>query len=102
MEKREFGQRLSELRIQKGLSARDMSLSLGQGESYINNIENCQNYPSMAMFFAICDFLSITPIEFFDVKIKNPTQANKLLELCRFLPSEQVEHLIAIATDLQK
>ena len=33
-----FSQRLSELRTQKGVSARDMSLSLGQCESYINKI----------------------------------------------------------------
>ena len=35
-----FYGRLTELRIQKGVSARDMSLSLGQSESYINKIEN--------------------------------------------------------------
>ena len=34
-----FYQRLVELRVQKGVSARDMSLSLGQSESYINKIE---------------------------------------------------------------
>ena len=102
MEKREFAQRLSELRIQKGLSARDMSLSLGLGESYINNVENCQNYPSMVVFFAICDFLNISPHDFFDTETKNPTQAHRLLELCKTLPEEQVWHLIALATDLQK
>ena len=102
MEKREFAQRLSELRIQKGISARDMSLSLGQGESYINNVENCQNFPSMATFFAICEYLDITPREFFDTEIRNPSQAQRLLELCKHLPSDQVEHLITLATDLQK
>ena len=102
MEKREFAQRLSELRIQKGISARDMSLSLGQGESYINNVENCQNYPSMTMFFAICEFLDISPQEFFDTETRNPSQAHKLLELCKQLPTEQVDHLITLATDLQK
>jgi len=76
MEKRDFAQRLSELRIQRGLSARDMSLSLGQGESYINNVENCQNYPSMATFFEICEFLEISPQEFFDTANKSPTQAH--------------------------
>lgn len=35
-----FSQRLTELRQQKGVSARDMSLSLGQNPGYINNIEN--------------------------------------------------------------
>ncbi len=31
-----FARRLSQLRIEKGVSARDMSLSLGQSASYIN------------------------------------------------------------------
>ena len=34
-----FYRRIAELRAQKGVSARDMSLSLGQSESYINKIE---------------------------------------------------------------
>ena len=50
-----FSQRLSELRTQKGVSARDMSLSLGQCESYINKIENHKSLPSMNVFFYICD-----------------------------------------------
>ena len=33
-------ERLAKLRTQKGISARDMSLSLGQANNYINNIEN--------------------------------------------------------------
>ena len=33
-------ERLARLRTQKGVSARDMSLSLGQANNYINNIEN--------------------------------------------------------------
>ena len=33
-------ERIAQLRIKKGVSARDMSLSLGQANNYINNIEN--------------------------------------------------------------
>lgn len=36
----QFCERLAQLRLKKGVSARDMSLSLGQSESYINRIEN--------------------------------------------------------------
>ena len=50
-----FPQRVAELRSQKGVSARDMSLSLGQSESYINKIENKHTLPSMAGFFYICE-----------------------------------------------
>ena len=48
-----FAKRLAQLRNQKGVSARDMSLSLGQGAGYINNIENKNNLPSR-VFFKFC------------------------------------------------
>ena len=67
MDKETFIKRLVVLRMSKGVSARDMSLSLGQSAGYINNIENGVNLPSMTMFFYICDYLNIAPKEFFDV-----------------------------------
>lgn len=45
-----FRERLAQLRNQKGVSARDMSLSLGQSESYINKIENGKAFPAMRCF----------------------------------------------------
>lgn len=45
MEQSEFCKRLVELRMNKGVSARDMSLSIGQSPGYINNIENGVNFP---------------------------------------------------------
>lgn len=43
-----FSKRLAQLRMNKGVSARDMSLSIGQNAGYINNIENGKALPSMA------------------------------------------------------
>ena len=59
-----FYKRLTQLRNKQGISARDMSLSLGQSESYINKIENGKALPSMSAFFYICDFLKIHPRDF--------------------------------------
>lgn len=61
-----FAKRMIKLRTAKGVSAREMSLSLGQAAGYINNIENGKNLPSMAMFFEICEYLEVSPQEFFD------------------------------------
>ena len=102
MEKEEFIKRLVELRMSRGLSARDMSLSIGQSPGYINNIENGVNYPSMSVFFYICDFFDITPKEFFDTETKNPTKLNELLEACRGLSTSQLDNLLAIARDIKK
>lgn len=101
MDKQEFTKRLVELRQLKGVSARDMSLSLGQSPGYINNIENGLNYPSMTVFFYICDYLGITPKEFFDTEMQNPTKARELLSAANKLSNEQLEHLVAIANGLK-
>ena len=101
MEQQEFSRRLAELRMQKGVSARDMSLSLGQSAGYINNIENGVNFPSMAVFFYICEYLHVTPKEFFDTDTDNPTKANELLSVYRHLSDAQIDNLLALAKDLK-
>ena len=53
MKDEDFAKRLTELRIAKDVSARKMSLSLGQSPSYINNIEKNRSLPSMENFFHI-------------------------------------------------
>ena len=58
-------ERIADLRVKSGFTARDMSLSLGQNPSYINRIENKKSLPSLAMLFEIMRFLSVTPQEFF-------------------------------------
>ncbi|MCI9626946.1 MAG: helix-turn-helix transcriptional regulator [Clostridia bacterium] len=45
--------RIAKLRQQKNISARDMSISLGLGEAYVNHIENKSNMPSLKGLFYI-------------------------------------------------
>lgn len=72
MYKEQFALRLAQLRTRKGVSARDMSLSIGQNPSYINNIETGKALPSMSVFFFICEYLEISPSEFFDDVSRDP------------------------------
>lgn len=102
MEKAEFSRRLVQLRMNKGVSARDMSLSIGQSPGYINNIENGINYPSMAVFFYICDYLGISPKEFFDTQSANPSKLSELTEAAKGLRGEHLDNLIAIAKALRQ
>lgn len=102
MDKEHFIKRLVELRQNKGVSARDMSLSLGQSAGYINNIENGVNYPSMCMFFYICEYLNIDPKDFFDRSTQNPCKLNELLAAAQKLSDSQLEHLIAIVKAITK
>ena len=76
----DFPLRLAQLRNKKGVSARDMSLSIGQNHAYINNIESGKALPSMTIFFYICEYLNLTPAEFFDMDSKNPMKLQGLIE----------------------
>ena len=97
-----FVKRLTALRMQKDVSAREMSISLGQSPGYINNIENGINLPSMSMFFDICDYFDITPQEFFDSKTMSPARLNLLVELEKGLSDEQLNLLIALVKQFTK
>lgn len=97
-----FYKRLTELRLQKGVSARDMSLSLGQSESYINKIENKRTLPSLTGFIYICEYFGITPYEFFNIENSAPQKTKEIMtELCKLTP-EQLEHILLIIKDLSK
>lgn len=95
-----FPERLAQLRTEKNVSARDMSLSLGQSDSYINKIENKHTLPSMTGFFYICEYLGITPQEFFDSKTISPAKSTELLQHIRKLPPTKAEHVLQIIKDL--
>lgn len=97
-----FAARLTQLRLQKGISARDMSLSLGQSESYINKIENKRTLPSLTVFFYICDYFGITPAEFFNQDAAAPEESRRLLRQIEKLSPEQTEHIMLIVNDLLK
>ena len=98
----EFVTRLTKLRYGKGVSARDMSLSIGQNENYINNIENRKALPSMMGFFYICEYFGITPQEFFDLGNDNPAQIHALTEKLRQLDQVQLDSLEVIIDGLLK
>jgi len=102
MEREDFCKRLTQLRMNKGVSARDMSLSIGQSPNYIIGIEGGKNYPSMETFFYICDYFGITPKEFFDIKSTNPSKATELMEIVKSLPNEQLDLFIALGKAVKK
>ena len=95
-----FSERLTQLRMERNISARDMSLSLGQSASYINKIENRRTMPSMAGFFYICDYLGITPQDFFDLNTASPIKTTELIQQIQKLPPSKAEHILQIIRDL--
>lgn len=90
MYEEQFPLRLAQLRVLKGVSARDMSLSLGQNAGYINNIESGKALPSMSNFFYICEYLNITPGAFFDTEADNPERLQQLIQKMKKLDDAQL------------
>ena len=96
-----FVERLTSLRNQKNVSAREMSLALGQNGSYINRIENKQAFPSMQAFFYICEYLQISPKDFFDTDNPAPGKIYQIMEECKKLDDMQLDTVIAVVKGLQ-
>ena len=100
MTDKEFSLRLAKLRTQKGVSARDMSLSMGQNPGYINNIETGKSMPSLSGFFYICDYLDITVRDFFDDGNEYPEQLRAGFQDMQKLSPEQLQNIHAIVKGL--
>lgn len=96
-----ISERISMLRTEKNISARDMSLSLGQSQSYINNIENKKSLPSMQMFLYICEFLGVEPKDFFDKEITSPNKLQEAADEFKLLSPKQLELLICVAKEMK-
>lgn len=102
MYENEFQARLAQLREKKGVSARDMSLSIGQNPGYINNIETGKALPSMSGFFYICEYLQLSPKDFFDTDAKNPEKLNELIKDLKKLDDKQLDSIASIVQGLVK
>lgn len=96
-----FVERLTSLRNQKNVSAREMSLALGQNGSYINRIENKLAFPSMQAFFYICEYLQISPRDFFDEDNPSPLKINQIIEESKKLDNTQLDTVMAVIKGLQ-
>ena len=95
-----FGLRLARLRENKSISARELSLSIGQNKNYINAIETGKNYPSMSSFFYICEYMGITPKDFFDTGCKNPFPIEDFINILKQLNPAQAQHVYQIVLDI--
>lgn len=71
---------ITELRLKRDISERELSLSLNKAGNYINNITSGKSLPLMENFIDICDFFEITPFEFFYPNMNNPITSKKIYD----------------------
>lgn len=82
--------RITELRLKRNVSERQMSFELGRSNSYIRHI-TCENaLPSMKEFFNIIDYLNVTVDEFFAPLKDIASPYNKTCERIRACSDEDL------------
>lgn len=70
--------RITELRLQKGISEYKMSMDLGHSKSYVQSISSGKSLPSLSEFLYICDYFDISPKAFFDTESHNSQMHEKI------------------------
>ena len=95
-------ERLAQLRLIAKVSCREMSLAIGLSEGYINKIENGKTLPSMQNFFYICEYLDVTPKEFFSfLEEEETSDALRFLRLYSNLPEKRQKLVLSLLEDMQ-
>ena len=88
--------RITELRLKKGVSEYQMSMDLGQNKNYVQAISSGRALPSMKQFLNICEYMEITPFQFFDAHENNPQLIKKALDGMRKLSDDDLIMLIGL------
>lgn len=89
-----ISERITQLRLQKGVAEHRMSLELGHSRSYMQGISSGRALPSMAEFLAICDYLSVSPRDFFDTEISNPQLSHEIMGKISQLSQRDLEMIL--------
>ena len=97
--KKNFADKLRTLRNEKKISAREMSLELGQNVNYINYIENGKHLPSMQGFFLICEYLNIQPSEFLKNHSEDFQTTSDNITFLSKLPKRQQDSLVSMVKE---
>ncbi len=93
-------QRISQLRVQKGISEYKLSLDLGHSKGYIQSISSGRALPSMSEFINICEYFDITPYEFFNIETTDIIRLKELIYLVNSMSKEDISLIIQIAKRL--
>jgi len=95
-------ERITQLRMKKGVSEYKMSYDLGHSRGYIYNISSGKALPPMKEFLAICDYLEVTPQQFFDDTVEVPGLVQKAMEGIKQLNEDDLLMLLGIINRLLK
>ena len=90
MDEQYIRERITKLREEKGVSERKMSLDLGHSTSYIRSITSGRSLPSLSEFLYICEYLEISPMEFFNEESGTTITKQKAIDAIRKMSDKDV------------
>lgn len=88
--------RFASIRLARNISARALSIKLGQSTAYISQIENGRRLPSLEVLFSFCEFFGLTLQEFFDDGKYHPVQYKDLFRILNKLDPEELFEVTTI------
>lgn len=86
--------RFAVIRNAHNISARKLSIEMGQSSEYINQIENGRKMPSLEGLFNFCDFFNISIGEFFDATQVYPVEYKELISKLNKLNKDELSHIM--------
>ena len=95
-------ERITKLRLKKGVSEYRMSYDLGHSRSYIYNISSGKALPPMGEFFAICDYFGITPQQFFDDSTEHPSEIADIVTLLKGFDTDDLKLIFELLKRMKK
>ena len=94
--------RITQLRLQKGVSEYQKSYDLGHSRGYVYYISSGKCLPPMAEFLEICKYFDITPSEFFDENTNNPALLQTAFAELQKLSEDDIMLIISCIRRLAK
>lgn len=95
-------ERITQLRLKKGVSEYQMSYDLGHSRGYVYNISSGKALPPLKEFFSICEYFNISPAEFFNYKVENPRLSSDVITLLEQLGENDLELILTVIQRLLK
>lgn len=92
--------RLDTLRLAKGVSERKMSLDIGRNSSYMYNISSGKALPSLGEFLYLCEYLGVTPKEFFASNSDETATQIQAVSMIRKLDDKAIDSLLPLLNHL--
>ncbi len=83
-------ERITELRMKKGVSESRMSSALGHNKNYIQHIVSRKSNPSVQELLYIMDYLGVSPCLFFDEGNQQSILAQKIIDGLKDMPEKDL------------